>query len=160
MKTIKFGNILEVENDQSSGVNFIVHGCNAQGVMGAGLALDIRNRWPAVYSSYRAVCKSEGLSSSDLLGMVIPVEVKPGLFVLNAITQQNFGRSPIKYVSYRAVSEAFTQILDLAHSLNAQVHYPLIGAGLAGGDWSVISSIIDERFSKYPSIHRTLWIYD
>lgn len=160
MKTIKFGNILEVENSPAPGVNFIVHGCNAQGVMGAGLALDIRNRWPDAYSCYRAVCLAEGAGRSSLLGKVIPIEVKPGLFVLNAITQQNFGRGPIKYVSYRAVSDVFDQVIDMASALHAHVHYPLIGAGLAGGDWSVISSIIDEKFDAAPNVNRTLWIYD
>ena len=160
MKTIKFGNILEVENSPAPGVNFIVHGCNAQGVMGAGLALDIRNRWPEVYSTYRSVCKSAGTESADLLGKIVPVEVKPGLFILNAITQHNFGKGPTKYVSYRAISDAFDTVLGLANSLKAHVHYPLIGAGLAGGDWSIISSIIDEKFSAAPNVNRTLWIYD
>ena len=38
---IKFGNILDAKG-------IIMHGCNAQGVMGSGLAKDIRERWPAV----------------------------------------------------------------------------------------------------------------
>ena len=31
----------------------IIHGVNCQGVMGSGVALAIRNKWPVVYDEYK-----------------------------------------------------------------------------------------------------------
>ena len=51
------GNLLE----QTKGV--IIHGCNCQGVMSSGIALQIRNKWPGVFETYiydqigRASCR-------------------------------------------------------------------------------------------------------
>lgn len=160
MKQIKFGDITEV----TSGI--IMHGCNAQGVMGSGIAKEVRAKWPKAYEHYHLACKKAG--PSYMLSTVVPVEVEPGLIIANAITQLNFGGAGTKYVSYKAVQECFIAVANLAlkeHLASKEemtVHYPLIGAGLGGGDWAIISEIIDNVFDqpKYASINRTLWIYE
>ena len=48
------GNILDAKADA------ILHQTNCKGVMGAGLALQIRNKYPDVYAKYRILCKEEG----------------------------------------------------------------------------------------------------
>ena len=80
--TVK-GNILEVE----SGV--IVHGCNSHGVMGSGVAKAIRERYGEAYSAYYEYYKKHGLE----LGDVIMKRVSKPLWIANAITQENFGRT-------------------------------------------------------------------
>ena len=47
----------------------IVHGCNAQGSMGAGVARAIRDRYPAAYAAYRAAHEAY-LADRALLGDV------------------------------------------------------------------------------------------
>ncbi|ESQ88967.1 hypothetical protein ABAC460_14395 [Asticcacaulis sp. AC460] len=48
MKIIyKTGDLLEAPE------RVICHGCNAQGVMGSGIAVPIRNRYPMVFKAYR-----------------------------------------------------------------------------------------------------------
>ena len=32
--------------------NIICHQCNCQGIMGSGVALEVKNRYPKVYESY------------------------------------------------------------------------------------------------------------
>lgn len=153
-KFIKIGNILDV------GKGVIVHGCNGHGIMGAGLAVQIKNKWPACFQSYSTFCKSAPVRQ-DILGSVVPFAV-PGkdLVIANCITQLDFGRDKKKYVSYAAIDRAFREVADMADRLACDVHYPAIGAGLGGGDWSIISEIIDGAFSKHPHIIRTLWIYE
>lgn len=154
MKTIKFGNILDV----TSGI--IVHGCNAQGVMGSGIAKEVKAKWPKAFENYNLAVK-KGPAFANV-GAVIPVEVEPGLIIANAITQENFGRERLKYVSYQGVQECFISIVRMAFEDKLHVHYPLIGAGLGGGDWAIISEIIDNVFdsSIYKHVDRTLWIYE
>lgn len=150
IKNVKFGNIV---TDAKHGI--IVHGCNAQGVMGSGIALEIRNRFPAAYEAYIEKHTSSGLE----LGEIVFAECD-NILIANAITQQFFGRDNKKYVSYEAIFNVFDTLADLSHNMGLMVHYPMIGAGLGGGNWAVISDIIDTAFS-YSSRNnamRTLWI--
>ena len=36
----------------------IVHGCNARGVMGAGFAKDLKEKYPENYKEYRKYCNN------------------------------------------------------------------------------------------------------
>jgi O-acetyl-ADP-ribose deacetylase (regulator of RNase III) len=151
-KNVKFGDILSVEH------GIIVHGCNAQGVMGSGIALQIKNKWPKCYEEYKQFCDSAE-DKRTLLGNIVPISIG-NVIVVNAITQLNFGKDGKKYVSYEALSSAFSTIASVAQLNNLPVHYPIIGAGLGGGDWAIISEIIDCAFDPYPQVNRTVWIYE
>ena len=70
MRYVK-GNILDSDADA------ILHQVNCQGVMGAGLAKQIRGRYPNVYEKYKNACvndkrecKTLGVSHSMLLGKI------------------------------------------------------------------------------------------
>ncbi len=155
MKNINFGNILDVQH------GIIVHGCNAQGVMGSGLAKQIKDKWPHVFRAYVKFISETRLKGRSPLGLVVPVEVQPGLFIANAITQEHYGRDPKKrYVSYEAIKKSFDTITTLAAMDCLHVHYPLIGAGLSNGEWSIISDVIDTSFAGFPNVDRTLWLYE
>ena len=149
----KKGNLLDAKG-------IIVHGCNCQGVMGSGVALAIKNKWPDVYQQYR---DSYELKSPLMnLGQIIPVVVAPDTYVLNAITQKNYGRDGARYVSYDAVTSCFEKVrgwaehFRQAESRNVSVNFPLLGAGLGGGDWEIISKIIDRTLGD--DIEKILWV--
>ena len=150
MQQIKFGDILSIR----SGI--IVQGCNAQGVMGSGVAKAIREKYPQVYEEYRGVYEQEGLPLGSVVVSMINQGI--GLLVASAITQQFFGKDGKKYISYEAIHKAMMEIAGEADAIGLPIHYPLIGAGLGGGDWSIIQAIIDSVFAKYPQVQRTLWI--
>lgn len=133
MRTLT-GNVLDAKG-------LIVHGCNALGVMGAGVALAIKARWPHVYNAYRKQYEATGLS----LGTVLYVPAEPGVLVANAITQESTGDG--LQVSYSAIRECFQNVSEVARESGLVVHYPRIGAGLGGGDWEVISKIIDKELA-------------
>ena len=154
MKQIKFGDMLQTEQ------GILVHGCNAQGVMGSGIALTIKNKYPNAFADYKEFC---GLTPMDeRLGKTVLSRVGLRLTVANCITQLHFGREGKQYVSYKAIQECFEAVCKEAYVQGAHVHYPLIGAGLGGGDWAIISEIIDTIFAKpeYAHLSRTLWIYE
>lgn len=129
------GNLL----DADSGI--IAHGCNARGVMGSGVAKYVREKYPLCYEKYKLRCQLY-TDPQVLLGDVIWYEAKDGLYVANAITQLDFGADGKRYVSYEAVDIAFYTI-NKAICESETLHIPMIGAGLGGGDWEVISSIIE-----------------
>lgn len=158
----------------TSGV--IVHGCNAKGVMGAGIAKAIKATYPEAYRDYKAVCDGESYSWPNILGDIVSTKITDSLFVISAITQQDFGREQKRYVDYDAVESCFkkiyrtilsisdyrmdvlskTQHIVTATEVLPEVHFPMIGAGLGGGDWNTIAEIIDRELPD--PISKNLWV--
>lgn len=123
-------------------IQHIIHGCNAQGVMGSGVAKLIRDKYPNAYRDYNDVYNNKGLDLGDI---VISVQ-DDGEVVHNAITQKNFGRdASVVYVSYWAIAEVFRKIDTWGVD---EIAMPMIGAGLANGDWNVISAIIENTLTN------------
>lgn len=127
------GDLLSVE----SGI--IAHGCNCQGVMGSGVAKLIKDKYPSAYRYYKYIEQDIGLK----LGSTQIVVINNSFYVANLLTQVSYGRDDKRYVSYDAIDESFDKLF--ARSGNMQVYIPKIGAGLGGGDWEVISSIIKSQ---------------
>lgn len=118
-------------------ITHILQGCNAQGVMGAGIAAAIRGKYPQAYKDYTEVYNSNGLE----LGTAVFSVQDDGKVIINAITQNSYGRDRNKvYVSYWAVAEIFRKIESFGIK---ELAMPMIGAGLAKGNWAVISAIIE-----------------
>lgn len=168
-----------VDNNVLAQGGVIVHGCNAQGAMGSGVALAIKNKWPVVYADYRAVFNAHGLETGDVIYSDVashPVTVSTmdqtchrgsRLVVANAITQEFYKgcrqAGPITdvYVDYEAITKCFEDILeffDANPGLAQNIHMPMIGAGLGGGDWNTIEQRIHETL-KDTYIHLYLWVY-
>lgn len=132
----------------------LVHGCNAQGMMGSGVAKAVRDTYPEAYAAYRRAYAEGRLTLGTVIWARIPQ--KEPLAIANAITQEFYGRDPSRrYVDYDAVRQAFTRIGEVARTHHLPVHYPKIGAGLGNGDWSVISQIIDDTLA---GVEHTLWV--
>jgi O-acetyl-ADP-ribose deacetylase (regulator of RNase III) len=83
----------------------IVHGCNAQGVMGSGVAKIVYDDYRYAYDEYWEHHSEYGLT----LGEIICVPCN-GKMIVNAITQDNFGRTGERFVSYDAVALAMHRI--------------------------------------------------
>lgn len=124
----------------------IAHGCNALGVMGSGVAYAIRKNFPEAYSEYVAAHKDLPLQ----VGEVIYVESNNRI-IANMITQQNVATYPGEVVvSYEGIRAALEDLNDKAVTLGIkEVAMPKIGAGLGGGDWSIIEQIIEETSEDY-----------
>ena len=119
----------------------IVHGCNSHGVMGSGIAKQIRSKWPNVYEIYALRHTTFGLT----LGDIIPVATLDGKLVVNGITQTLYGRTGDKFVDYDAVAQVIDKVDAHVKSWGVtEVAFPFIGAGLGGGDWDVIEDIPEE----------------
>lgn len=120
----------------------IAHGCNAQGVMGSGVAKQLRAKYPSVYESYSSALVDFG---RHWLGAVDFVRVSPTLVVANMITQQYYGNDGKKYVSYDALMLSMQTVLDQSKRFELDVHIPfMIGAGLGGGDLTTIKTIYED----------------
>lgn len=143
---------------------FIMHGCNAQGVMGSGVANIVRLEYHKAYEVYALQYPNY------ILGEVIPVEVADNLVIVNAITQDDYGTHKVQ-VDYDAVEQACRGVKHLANSgmiESTDIHFPFIGAGLAGGDQVKLLEIFERQFapswfegSENPEDNdATLWVLE
>lgn len=139
---------------------YIMHGCNAKGVMGSGVANIVRQRYHKAYEVYALQYPHY------ILGEVIPVKVTDNLVIINAITQDDYGTHKVQ-ADYAAIEQACRGAKHLANSgmvKSKEVHFPFIGAGLAGGDEHTILTILDNQFSHTQDsenpegINGTLWL--
>jgi O-acetyl-ADP-ribose deacetylase (regulator of RNase III) len=132
----------------------IVHGCNAQGVMGSGVAKVLRAKYPDMYTKYNI-----DIFGAMELGEVSWFRVSNELKIASAITQESYGSDGRRYVSYDAIDTAFQEIFYAAQWNNVTVALPKIGAGLGGGSWEVISAIILNAADKqkYPKENITVY---
>lgn len=119
----------------------IVHCCNDIGVWGAGFVLAISKRWPGVAKKYQKYIKAGGG-----LGSVQLVKVEPDIYIANLIGQRGVGFSadgkpPVRY---EALALGLDTVAEYAKVLNATVHMPRMGCGLAGGEWARVEEIVRE----------------
>lgn len=129
---------------------FILHGCNCQSKMGAGLAKAIAERWPNVKRQYEQHL-STFVERRKALGGIQVVGVDKGISVINCFTQEYYGRDVgVRYVSYDAMDECMKRVADLASTKpsSMDINIPKIGCSLAGGHWPVVLEIIKFRLSS------------
>lgn len=137
----------DATNPSGAENKIIVHICNNVGAWGKGFVLAISKRWKAPENSYRSWYRSK---DNFNLGEVQFVQVEQDLWIANLIGQHKIvkdenGNAPIRY---DAVEDGLKKVANFASEIDASVHMPRIGCGLAGGKWPIIESIIDETISK------------
>lgn len=134
------GNLLDLAEEGQFDV--IAHGCNCVHTMGAGIARQIKERYPQAFQADLSTLKGkEKLGTySQAVVEVSGYFIDHNFTVLNLYTQvyPGSGQDVFEY-------EAFAQSLRKMREEfpNARVGLPLIGCGLAGGDEQKVLNIIE-----------------
>jgi len=147
------GNLL----DFPSKINFIAHSCNTHNAMGAGIAYQIKYRYPNAYS---ADCHAM-MNNDNQLGWysfaVTDATQNKGIY--NMYTQDKIGGN--RAVNYEAFYVALKKVADhIEWQMKHEEEEKTLGlpwgisCGLAGGNWGIISSMIndilvDRKFKTY-----------
>ena len=150
----------DATDPQGEGVKIIAHVCNDIGGWGRGFVLSLSQRHPSAERSYRRWYQEQ--NTEDCMPMALGnVMFAPGatpdVLVANMIGQhcilvKDDGTPPIRY---GALEECLAQVRDMAQDLDATVHMPRIGCGLAGGKWSEVEAIIERVMP-----HTEVYVYD
>lgn len=143
----------------------IAHVCNDEGGWGSGFVVPLGKNYPLAESEYRRWCAEGSTVNKDFdeevpfeLGKTQFVYPKPielgGLVVANMIGQHqtinsNPGSTPVRYA---AIADCLERVSDYCVKAQGghethntiEVHCPKFGAGLAGGNWTVIEALLDE----------------
>ena len=143
------GNIFDCKED------VIVHQTNCQGVMGHGIALQVKQRYPEVFNGYYAYCKQN--LGEDILGTSLICEANDGKYIANLFGQLYYGEG--LQTDYDMFRKALQEVHDFAKERNLSVAIPYkIGCGLAHGNWYTVFDIINEVF--YDDVKMEIYKYE
>lgn len=151
MKIIE-GNLL----DFPQGINRIAHSCNTHNVMGAGIARSIKSHFPY---AWQADCIAHQNQKNKLGSYSFGwVDIDSGdceKGVYNLYSQSTIGMG--REVNYEAFYQALCnaredmEIHQVQSGENITLGLPYgISCGLAGGNWKIISAMIDDIFNNSP----------
>ncbi len=134
--TIKGGNLLDIKKGG------ICHQVNLKGVMGLGLAKQIKTKYPVVFSSYKLALEQNQLK----LGDAQKIKVNDELWIFNLVNQDNYGKTKgVCYTNYRAAANSFKAVSLWQQETGYSVYLPYgIGAGLGGGKWDMMLYLIEK----------------
>ena len=135
MKTI-IGDLLDI----SPGI--LCHQVNCQRKMGAGLALQVKRRFPQVYDAYQ--------KQPPYPGRCLMVEIHHNKWMANLYGQVGVGDELFRDTHYGYLARAMAEVQqwrDMRFSEYAEHYLPVyipwhMGCGLAGGDWSIVQELI------------------
>lgn len=127
----------------------IIHGCNCFKAMGAGIARQVREKFPQAYAADQQTLWGDKTKLGDFT-----YAEENGIILVNAYTQYRYTRTDVD-VDYDAVRLSMIKICQKFSQ--TEFAMPKIGAGLAGGDWKVIERILIEVSDKYD---KTFVVYE
>ena len=144
IKTAKGSAVDHYEKDNTGA---LIHVCNNVRVMGSGIALEIKNRYPNTFKVYHdaKTCNLGDVSYhiSDL--------------IFNMVAQDDFsGIQPKhRHLNYGALAVCL-EIVDLAcKQIGVKTIYvpTLMGALRAGGDWKIVKEMVEFILSDFDIVY-------
>lgn len=151
------GNFREIKGDLIEMFNWgdldvIAHGCNCYATFGAGIALTIGKTFPEAKDAdlYQDLPEGEPRLGKFTSADIILESFDVGM-IYNLYTQLNPGRD-FRMSAFKKAIKAMRE--DLENQYNEDPHdikigFPLIGCGIAGGDWKKVRKVIQEEFKDF-----------
>jgi len=154
MSTIEMctGNMFEEEFCEA-----FAHGCNEKGVARAGIAGEIRARYPLAISKYEIACQRGlfGVGKVQIVKCPDPTfknrESRGNRWIVNMGTQDN----PGKYAKLSWILECVNKLIANEDKLPfSSIALPKIGCGIGGLDWQEVKPELSKAFKKSKMIVR------
>ncbi len=125
-----------------SGCQALVNPVNCVGVMGKGLALQFKHRFPANFEAYRDACARRAVRPGRCL--LFDAGSDPTRFVVNFPTKRHWrDRSRIEDIA--AGLDDLARILHRGAISSAAI--PPLGCGLGGLPWPRVRSLLVDRLA-------------
>ena len=146
--TISQGDLLRQDD-----VDAIVNTVNCVGVMGKGIALQFKNKWPENFRAYEDACKAQQVRPGRMFVFDSGGLVKPN-YIINFPTKDHWrGKSNIDFIR-DGLKDLVAQVQRL-HIRSIAI--PPLGCGNGGLDWTEVRSLIVNAFSGVPEVEVRLF---
>lgn len=133
---IKNGNLFLAD------VEALINPVNTVGVMGKGLALQFKNKYPECFNLYVKACK-DGTLKPGIVQIIIR-ESNPK-YIINFPTKLDWRNpSKIEYIK-EGLDDLITKI-DIYNIISVAI--PALGCGLGGLDWEEVKQLITDKFKN------------
>jgi len=130
-------------------VDAIVNTVNCVGVMGRGLALQYKNKFPENYKIYAKACKSEEVVPGKMFVTQTGQLTNPK-YIINFPTKRHWkGKSKIEDIENGLVD--LISVIKKYHIKSIAI--PPLGSGLGGLDWIVVKKKIENAFCNIENIN-------
>ena len=141
------GNILEANTEA------LVNTVNCVGVMGKGIALQFRQRFPENYQFYQRACKDGEVRPGQMTIFATGSMVNPK-YIINFPTKRHWrGKSRIEDIESGLV-DLVMQVKRLGIK---SIAVPPLGCGNGGLDWEDVRPVIEDAFAEVPSVRTFLY---
>jgi O-acetyl-ADP-ribose deacetylase (regulator of RNase III) len=132
----------------------IAHGCNTQGIMRAGVALAVRQRWPLVFQQYKSLCDNAKGHGRVLGGSIQALtNTDDHRFIVNMFTQLGTGGD--RAANYEYIYQSFETLERFCVDQDIEsIAIPRIGCGIGGAVWSIVEPMIEK------TMNRSVFVYD
>ena len=132
-----------------SQANIICHQVNCQGVMGSGVAAEVKQRYPHVFQAYR----QDYLDGKLKLGYVCFAEANQNQVIANMCGQDKFGYDGSVYTNYDKLRECLESVYEYArfeYDVMPVIAFPYkMSCHRGGGDWNVVYKMIEDIFGSF-----------
>lgn len=126
----------------SSPAQVLVNTVNTVGVMGKGIALEFKNRYPEMFKVYQEICDDNNLEIGNLM-----LWKKDKRWILLFPTKRHW-RSPSKIEYIEKGLEKFVQSYE---KLGVEsIAFPKLGCGNGGLDWDVVGPMMEKYLKNLP----------
>jgi O-acetyl-ADP-ribose deacetylase (regulator of RNase III) len=139
------GDLLKAKED------IIGHQVNCMGIMGSGVALQIKQKYSLALQEYTKVCTKNQSKPNKLLGDCQIVLVGCVEYVANLFGQETFGKDKNTiYTDYKALFKALKTLKIYAKKEGLSVALPYrIGCDRGNGDWDIVLTGIIDIFNDH-----------
>ena len=132
---------------RGGGPKLIVHVVNdSTASWGGNFSKAVKDTYPGAQTDFREWAAERRSNLS--LGAVRFYSTDRDIEIASMVAQRGYGPSNKPRIRYGALRACLGKVAERALRTGASVHMPRIGAGMAGGNWSVIAELIDEHLVK------------
>ena len=137
---IKQGDLLRQD------VDAIVNTVNTVGIMGKGIALQLKQKWPEKFRAYERACRENRVRIGEMFIFDAGGLVKPR-YIINFQTKEHLRkRSKIEYIE-RDLKDLIFQVQRLGIK---SIALPPLGCGNGGLPWPEVRDRIVRAFEQFP----------
>lgn len=129
-------------------VDAIVNTVNCVGVMGKGIALQFKKKWPANFKAYAAACKAGQIRLGEMFIFDLGALATPR-YIVNFPTKGDW-RSASKL---QDIETGLADLINKIQSLGIQsIAMPPLGCGNGGLDWHAVKLLIEQYFAPLENV--------
>lgn len=141
----------------SAEAEVLVNPVNCVGIMGAGLALDFKLRYPQVFQRYRAACKNGEIQVGSVVVHLLSPAERQGSVVRAVVSfpTKHHWRESSKITSIETGLHALVHALRNLQAPSVAV--PALGCGKGNLNWDDVRPRVERAFAAAPDIRVLLY---